>query len=749
MRPLLLLSFCLPILAQPVMPPAATVKIEYEKHIQPLLAEKCHGCHGADVQQAGLRLDKRQNAMRGGDYGPVMILGNSAASKLIKRVVSGDGGMQMPPSGPLPAEEIGLLRAWIDQGVDFRTEIKEEAPPKPIDPKLAALIAAIRASDMTAFEKAFAPSLASSTDENGTTPLHHTAAFGTAAMMKTLLANGANVNAKNKRASTPLHWSILDEAKVRLLLEAGADKDARQADGRSLVYQAASVYGGHSVLRLLLEKGADANKATANGQTPLIMAAGRGDVEAMRMLVSAKADVNARSGTGGTALLAAANSRNPKAVAFLLDLGADPNLATKKNETALQNAATAGAEESVALLLAKGAKVNISDDRGYSALMYAAAAEERNAKSVKMLLDKGADVNATGEGETAKTLAAKRGYTEVAKLLGVTAKEANEASHVVAEPGKRRTAPVAVAQALTLLEKQSHNFIRTAGCNSCHAQDLPSSALALARDRGIATPKEIPQLSAAMNGQTPDRLMDLSAVGVASIGWEMFDRGLNHLPADAYTDAVVYYMRLMQDGSGCWKGVDGRRPPMAAGDMQATAMAIYTLKTFTGPAGKADTAARLKRAAACLENVTPRALTQDRAFHLLALAWAGGSAGAMNRSAATLAAAQLPEGGWSQMPTMGADAFATGQALFALHTAGKIPVTSAVYKKGVDYLLNSQAADGSWHVKTRSIWVQPYFDSGYPHAHDQWISAAGSAWASMALSLTAEQQKLSQVHLEE
>jgi ankyrin repeat protein len=741
---LFLLTACFPLAAQPALPPAATVKIDFEKHIQPLLAQKCHSCHGADVQQAGLRLDKRQNAMRGGDYGPVMNAGNSAASKLIKRVVSGDGGMQMPPSGPLSAEEIGLLRAWIDQGVDFRTEIKEEAPPKPIDPKLAALIAAIRAADTRAVEKSLTPTLAVATDEGGSTPLHHAAAFGNLATMKALLANGANVNAKNRRASTPLHWAILDEAKVRLLLDAGADKDARQADGRSVVYQAASVYSAHSVLRLLLDKGANPNAPTANGQTPLINAAGRGDVETMRLLISAKADVQARSGTGGTALMAAANSRNPRAVAMLLELGADPNAATKKNETALQNAATAGVDESVQLLLAKGAKVNISDDRGYSALMYAAAAEQRNAASVKMLLDKGADVNATGEGETAKSLAAKRGYTEVAKLLGVTAKEAKESSHVVAEPGTRRTVPVAVQQALSLLEKQSHNFIRTAGCNSCHAQDLPSSAVGLARDRGIPTPREIPQLSAAMNGQTPERLMDLSAVGVASIGWEMFDRGMNHQPADAYTDATVHYMRLMQDPSGQWKGVDGRRPPMAAGDMQATAMAVYTLKTFTTAAGKADTSARLARAAAWLENASPKTTTQERVFHLLALAWAGASQSAVNRSAAALTAMQLPEGGWSQMPTMGADAYATGQALFALQIAGKMPVTAPVYKKGVDYLLNTQAADGSWHVKTRSIWTQPYFDSGFPYAHDQWISAAGTSWASMALSLTAEPQKLSQ-----
>ena len=61
--------------------------------------QKCYSCHGPEVQQAGLRLDLRQNALRGGDYGPVIKIGDSAASKLIRRVVDGDGGMQMPPTG--------------------------------------------------------------------------------------------------------------------------------------------------------------------------------------------------------------------------------------------------------------------------------------------------------------------------------------------------------------------------------------------------------------------------------------------------------------------------------------------------------------------------------------------------------------------------------------------------------------------------------------------------------------------------
>src|SRR4051794_8225969 len=124
--------------------PLAAQTVDFEKQVQPLLAQKCYACHGEEVQQSGLRLDKRQNAMRGGDYGPVIIAGKSAESKLIKRVINGDGGMQMPPTGALSAAEINTLKAWIDQGAEFRTELKTEAPPKPVDPKVTALISAVR-----------------------------------------------------------------------------------------------------------------------------------------------------------------------------------------------------------------------------------------------------------------------------------------------------------------------------------------------------------------------------------------------------------------------------------------------------------------------------------------------------------------------------------------------------------------------------------------------------------------------------
>ncbi|MCU1327692.1 MAG: Planctomycete cytochrome [Bryobacterales bacterium] len=721
-------------------------KIDFEKHVRPLLAQKCFACHGDEVQQSGLRLDKRQNAMRGGDYGPVIVAGHSDQSKLIRRVVNGDGGMKMPPSGALTADEIDLLKAWIDQGADYRMEIKPEAPVKPVDPKLLSLISTMRTGSLADVEKAVAAdkSLLRAQDAGGSTVLHHAAGFGSVAALKLLIAKGADVNAKNRRGSTPLHWAVREEAKVRVLLEKGAAVDARQADGRTPLYLAATMGNGNTVLRLLLEKGADPNVATSNGNTSLSNAAARGDVEAIRLLLAKKADVNAASGTGATALMAAAGSRNPDAVALLLQSGAKADALTKKNESALMAAATAGDDRSVKLLLDKGVDVNVRDDRGYSALMLAASSEFMNATSVKMLLAKGADVNVTGEYETPKTLAAKRGETEVARLLGVPEADLKLAGVAPLPPARPTLQPVgeAVEKGLALLEKQSHNFIRIAGCNSCHSQDLPSAAAAIARDRGLRAPKAIAQLSETMNGETAERIMDFVAASASSLGWELLDKDMNHAPRDFYTDAAVHYTMAMQNAEGYWRNPQGRRPPMNTGDFQGTAMSISTLRRYSPPESAAETKQMLARAAAWLTRQQPDN-TQDRAFQLLGLAWSGeASPAAIDRAAKSLIASQRQDGGWSQLAGMGSDAYASGQALFALNAAGKMPATDPVYKKGVEYLLRSQQPDGSWHVKTRSIWLQPYFESGFPHGQDQFISSAGTAWAAMALTMTVEPPKM-------
>jgi hypothetical protein len=82
------------------------------------------------------------------------------------------------------------------------------------------------------------------------------------------------------------------------------------------------------------------------------------------------------------------------------------------------------------------------------------------------------------------------------------------------------------------------------------------------------------------------------------------------------------------------------------------------------------------------------------------------------------------------------DAYATGQALFTLRELG-LPAANPTIRRGVAFLVETQAKDGSWFVKSRAMKFQPYFESGFPYGHDQWISQSGTAWATLALSVAA------------
>jgi hypothetical protein len=104
-------------LAADKLPPPADRKIDFVKDVRPLLEKHCWKCHGAEKQESGLRLDSRAALLKGGDIGPVIAAEDSERSKLILLVSGTDPQTVMPPDGSqLTAQEVGILRAWIDQG---------------------------------------------------------------------------------------------------------------------------------------------------------------------------------------------------------------------------------------------------------------------------------------------------------------------------------------------------------------------------------------------------------------------------------------------------------------------------------------------------------------------------------------------------------------------------------------------------------------------------------------------------------
>ncbi len=93
---------------------------DFERDVKPIFAKHCASCHGADKQKGGLRLDRRAEALAGGDSGAAFTAGKPAESSLLKRVASTDPDMRMPPKGEalIPAQ-IATLKAWIERGAKW------------------------------------------------------------------------------------------------------------------------------------------------------------------------------------------------------------------------------------------------------------------------------------------------------------------------------------------------------------------------------------------------------------------------------------------------------------------------------------------------------------------------------------------------------------------------------------------------------------------------------------------------------
>jgi hypothetical protein len=451
--------------------------------------------------------------------------------------------------------------------------------------------------------------------------------------------------------------------------------------------------------------------------------------------------------------MAAAHNGNTKLARLLLARSAPVNVTSAPSTTIVKNgpvefgsatalhfASLSGEPELVKLFLQKGAHVDALDTRGMTPLMWAVATDRPNVEIVRLLV-KGSDVSIKSKtAESVLDWARKFNNPAVMaelKLVAAASQASASTSHsVVATPRE------AVERSIPLLQESSAGMVPKGGCIACHAQPVTHMAVALAQDRGwnvgksfsresIATVRErwVPQpqplLQGVELGGTPDSLL-YGSVALAAAGED----------ASGNTDIVVYYLLAKQRAGGNWPGVGATRAPIQDGDFSRTAMAIRTLVVYGMPGRKTEIDGRVKRAANWLAKQAPLT-TEDRVMQLLGLNWAKANAGLRETRTRELLAQQRLDGGWSQTPYLSSDAYATGQVLYTLREFGVSP-TSTAFRRGVDYLLQTQKDDGTWYVKSRAMKIQPYFESGFPYGHDQWISSMATAWAAMALSRSEE-----------
>jgi ankyrin repeat protein len=299
----------------------------------------------------------------------------------------------------------------------------------------------------------------------------------------------------------------------------------------------------------------------------------------------------------------------------------------------------------------------------------------------------------------------------------------------------------AATRAIALLQSSQKGWYAKQSCESCHHQILPALAFRVAREHGIAVNEDIAREN-AVHAFGPFASID-RAVQYTHIIDPSLDDGYRLVAMDAAgvrpnVSAAVYarFIASRQRPDGHWVTID-QRPPSSYSYITATAISLRAIQLYGARELQEDSRERIQRARAWLSSQQSRD-TEERTYQLLGLHWAGASSDELAKLGRELAATQRSDGGWDSLNGRSSDAYSTGQALMALHDAAAMTTVDPVWDHGIHFLLDTQQPDGSWHVVSRlhppAPVSPPYFESGYPYGHDQFVSALGACWSIMALA---------------
>lgn len=307
----------------------------------------------------------------------------------------------------------------------------------------------------------------------------------------------------------------------------------------------------------------------------------------------------------------------------------------------------------------------------------------------------------------------------------------------------------AVNKSLALLQSSSHTFLHNAQtCHSCHSNAHSAITFAMAKEKGFAVYDNILQENIDSIIRTPifdgyDLVqMKRDAVenndfgpgnnpAAIANGYDLWALSVNHYILPKTQQLQVINLMRRQTVQGCWTDPNPR-PPLEYYSFTATALILKAMKEYPLPGLQKEIAERTKLAETWLTQ-TEAKTNEEKIFQVLGLTWTNGDKKFIQQQAAKLLKEQREDGGWSQLYSLQPDAYATGQSLYALYTCGQLKTDDAAYQKGIDFLLKTQYDDGSWNVQTRTYPFLPYVYSGFPHDDNQFISASGTNWATMAL----------------
>ena len=285
----------------------------------------------------------------------------------------------------------------------------------------AELLAAFESGDTAKILKTFAddPRMLKADMGQGMTVLHYAVYYGYLPVVDYALANGIDVNVKDRRGLTPVWFSVSGNrpALLRKLIALGADLSIKNPQGDDMLFRAASG-GSAEVFGILLDNGFKADEKNSWGATPLVYALRTNALDIVRLLVSKGIDLKASSDPGFPLLHHAALSGRAEAIHYLLDNGFDIDVKNQgQGQTPLMLAVDFGNSDGARALAMRGADVNAADAAGATPFMLAVKKGRR--ELVDLFLKKGADLGVV-DARTGKTVlheAALRGYSGVVETL--------------------------------------------------------------------------------------------------------------------------------------------------------------------------------------------------------------------------------------------------------------------------------------------------------------------------------------------
>ena len=305
----------------------------------------------------------------------------------------------------------------------------------------------------------------------------------------------------------------------------------------------------------------------------------------------------------------------------------------------------------------------------------------------------------------------------------------------------------AIEKSLPLLEKGAKGSLaQRKQCFNCHNQGLPIMAFVTAQSHGFSIDaehlKQQLQFTADFLARNKQGYLTGEGQGgqVDTAGYALMALDQGGWKPDETTAAVAEYFLQRQQDLDHYEP-DANRPPSEQSFFTSTYVALRGLKVFGTPDQQERIKARIQRVRQWVLSTSPND-HEDRVFRMRLMPLIDASATELQQAITQLLTTQRDDGGWAQRDDMESDPYATGTALVALNQVAGLSTHDPAYRKGLVFLLSKQQEDGSWHVSSRSKPIQTYFESGYPHGKDQFISMSAASWATTALALALPNRQI-------